>query len=139
MAQIWQNWQSRNLCGERIAQVAPVSSWTFLAPLSTAQLEDALLARLKAHASMVWPAACPAGVIKCNLLSCRNPDIAVNLMGMVTPEEVETDIGITLEALGLKPSKETALEEAVLRDVQGILKPVMNTTWTTGRQDNRTP
>ena len=73
------------------------------------------------------------------MLSCRNPDIAVNLMGMVTPEEVETDIGITLEALGLKPTKETALEEAVLRDVQGILKPVMNTTWKTGRQDNRTP
>lgn len=87
---------------------------------------------------MFWPAACLAGTISCNVLSCRNPDIAVNLMGMVTPEEVETDVGITLEALGLKPTKETALEEAVLKDVLGILKPVMNTTWKTGRQDNRT-
>ena len=80
-----------------------------------------------------------AGIISCSTLSCRNPDIAVNLMGMVTPEEVETDIGITLEALGLKTTKETALEEAVLKDVQGILKPFMNTTWKTGRQDNRKP
>lgn len=71
----------------------------------------------------------------CNV--CRTKGISLNLMGMATPEEVKTDVQIVLEALGVVPSKTAALEAEVLPEVQAILKPVMNTTWKTGLQDNR--
>ncbi|KAL0023280.1 hypothetical protein WJX77_002726 [Trebouxia sp. C0004] len=67
----------------------------------------------------------------------RTPGISLNLMGMATPQEVETDVQIVLEALGIVPSKTAALEAEVLPEVQKIMKPVMNTTWKTGLQDNR--
>ena len=69
---------------------------------------------------------------------CRTKGISLNLMGMATPEEVETDVQIVLEALGVVPApKSAALEAEVLPEVQNIMKPVMNTTWKTGLQDNR--
>ena len=68
---------------------------------------------------------------------CRTKGISLNLMGMATPEEVKTDVQIVLEALGVVPSETAALEAEVLPEVQAILKPVMNTTWKTGLQDNR--
>ena len=58
-------------------------------------------------------------------------------MGMATPQEVDTDVQITLEALGVVPSKSAALDAEVLPEVKDIFKPVMNTTWKTGLQDNR--
>ncbi|KAL0040809.1 hypothetical protein WJX79_006107 [Trebouxia sp. C0005] len=67
----------------------------------------------------------------------RTPGISLNLMGMATPQEVETDVQIVLEALGIVPSKTAALEAEVLPEVQNIMKPVMNTTWKTGLQNNR--
>lgn len=70
-------------------------------------------------------------------LCCRTPGISLNLMGMATPQEVETDVQIVLEALGIVPSKTAALEAEVLPEVQNIMKPVLNTTWKTGLQDNR--
>lgn len=70
-------------------------------------------------------------------MHCRTKGIAIHLMGMATPEEVKTDVQIVLEALGVVPSKTAALEAEVLPEVQAILKPIMNTTWKTGLQDNR--
>lgn len=67
-----------------------------------------------------------------------NPDIAVNLMGMVTPEEVHTDVKVVLQALGMIPNEDEQLEQEVTKEVEDILKPYKNTTWKTGRDNNRT-
>lgn len=58
-------------------------------------------------------------------------------MGMVTPDEVKTDVQVTLEALGVVPCKTADLEAEVLKEVKAILKPVMNVTWKVGLTDNR--
>lgn len=58
-------------------------------------------------------------------------------MGMASPAEVQTDVQVALEALGVVPSKTAELEAEVLKEVKDILKPVMNTTWKVGLQDNR--
>ncbi|KAK9819654.1 hypothetical protein WJX72_000807 [[Myrmecia] bisecta] len=69
----------------------------------------------------------------------RTPGIAVHLMGMCTPEEVLYDTQVVREALGLVPNPKEALENEVLQEVKELLKPHLNTTWKTGRSDNRTP
>lgn len=41
-----------------------------------------------------------------------------------------------LEGLGLAPSASRQAEEEALQGVHEILKPVMNTTWPSGRPEN---
>ena len=52
--------------------------------------------------------------------------------------QVNTDVQIVLEALGLADSKDAQKEEAALKDVNEILQPHMGATWVTGNPKNRT-
>jgi hypothetical protein len=52
--------------------------------------------------------------------------------------QVNTDVQIVLEALGLADSKDAQKEEEALKDVHEILKPHMGATWVTGKPNNRT-
>jgi hypothetical protein len=52
--------------------------------------------------------------------------------------QVNIDVQIVLEALGLADSKDAQKEEAALKDVEEILKPHMGITWVTGNPNNRT-
>ena len=49
------------------------------------------------------------------------------------------DCQVVREALGLLPCSSEGAEQEALDEVQKVLKPVMNQTWLTGRQNNRTP
>ena len=69
---------------------------------------------------------------------CRTPGIQVHLMGMATPHEVEADLQVVREALGLVQSPQQAAEEETLAKCQAVLKPYMSQTWHTGRHNNRT-
>lgn len=62
----------------------------------------------------------------------------LHLMGMATPHEVEEDLQVVREALGLVPSPNEAQEEAALREIQALFGPVKDQTWHTGRHNNRT-
>ena len=46
------------------------------------------------------------------------------------------NVQAALEGLGLVPSDTRQKEEQVLREVQDILRPVMNRTWPSGRPEN---
>ncbi|CAL5223727.1 g6284 [Coccomyxa viridis] len=70
--------------------------------------------------------------------AARPQGIAVTLVGMRTPDEVNTDVQIVLEALGLVESKDAKKEEAAMKDVNAILKPHMGATWVTGNPNNKT-
>ena len=52
--------------------------------------------------------------------------------------QVNTDVQIVLEALGLAESKDAHNEDAALKDVYEILKPHMGVTWQTGNPNNKT-
>lgn len=52
--------------------------------------------------------------------------------------QVNTDVQIVLEALGLADSKDAQKEDAALKDVNEVLKPHMGVTWQTGNPNNRT-
>jgi len=52
--------------------------------------------------------------------------------------QVNTDVQIVLEALGLADSKDAQKEDAALKEVNQILKPHMGATWVTGNPDNKT-
>ncbi len=52
--------------------------------------------------------------------------------------QVNTDVQIVLEALGLVESKDAKKEEAAMKDVNAILKPHMGVTWVTGNPNNKT-
>ena len=59
-------------------------------------------------------------------------------MGMATPHEVEDDLQMVREALGLVPSKNEEAENAAMSEVQALFKPLQGQTWHTGRHNNRT-
>jgi hypothetical protein len=50
--------------------------------------------------------------------------------------QVRFNVQAALEGLGLVPSDSRQKEEEALRGVQDILKPVMDTTWPSGRPEN---
>ena len=52
--------------------------------------------------------------------------------------QVNTDVQIVLEALGLADSKDAEKEGAALKDVSDILKLHMGATWVTGNPNNKT-
>lgn len=52
--------------------------------------------------------------------------------------QVNTDVQIVLEALGLVDSKDAEKEGAALKEVNEILKPHMGATWVTGNPNNKT-
>ena len=59
-------------------------------------------------------------------------------MGMATPEEVNTDLKVVREALGLEDCANESAEAEALTEVEATLKPVLDQTWHTGRKGNRT-
>jgi len=64
--------------------------------------------------------------------------VQVHLMGMATPHEVEEDLQVVREALGLVTSTNEAAENTALEEVQGLFAPLQGQTWHTGRHNNRT-
>ena len=70
--------------------------------------------------------------------SCRTPGINVFLMGMATPHEVETDLRVVREALGLSKGDNDEGDAKALKEIQAVFEPVKDQTWHTGRHNNRT-
>ena len=68
----------------------------------------------------------------------RTKGIQVHLMGMATPHEVEEDLQVVREALGLVTSPNEAQEQAALKEIQALFEPIKDQTWHTGRHNNRT-
>jgi L-galactose dehydrogenase len=58
--------------------------------------------------------------------SLTNPDIATTVVGSANPKNMERNIGWADEAI----------DQALLREVLAILKPVHNVTWISGRAEN---
>jgi L-galactose dehydrogenase len=56
-----------------------------------------------------------------------HPAVATTLVGMATPEEVRRNVA----AIQAAPDAE------LLAEVQAILQPVRDTTWPSGREENR--
>jgi hypothetical protein len=50
--------------------------------------------------------------------------------------QVRFNVQAALEGLGLAPSDSRQAEEEALQGVRDILKPIMNTTWPSGRPEN---
>ena len=69
----------------------------------------------------------------------RTDGIDVRLMGMATPAEVAHDVKVVKQALGLEPCPDQELEQQVTKEVEALFEPILNQTWKTGRQNNRTP
>ena len=100
-------------------------------------LEEVLvveLTRLHAYVSSLGPC--------CRLLKSfnyyRTKGIQVHLMGMATPHEVEEDLQVVREALGLVPAPNEAQEQAALKEIKALFEPIKDQTWHTGRHNNRT-
>ena len=68
----------------------------------------------------------------------HSDDVCCNICDKVTVVQVNTDVQIVLEALGLVDSKDAKKEEAAMKDVNDILKPHMGVTWVTGNPNNKT-
>lgn len=68
----------------------------------------------------------------------RTKGVQVHLMGMATPHEVEEDLKVVKEALGLIPCADEDAESAALGEVQALFEPLQGQTWHTGRHNNRT-
>lgn len=69
----------------------------------------------------------------------QTPGVDVHLMGMATPAEVEEDLKVVRQTLGLIPDESADTEAAVLKEVLQLFEPVKDQTWKTGRDNNRTP
>lgn len=69
---------------------------------------------------------------------CRTPGINVFLMGMATPHEVDTDLRVVREALGLQKGVNDNGDKKALQEIQAVFEPVKDQTWHTGRHNNRT-
>jgi predicted aldo/keto reductase-like oxidoreductase len=74
----------------------------------------------------------------CCFWVCRTKGVQVHLMGMATPHEVEEDLKVVKEALGLIPCADEDAESAALGEVQALFEPLQGQTWHTGRHNNRT-
>ena len=72
------------------------------------------------------------------VLLCRTKGIQLHLMGMATPHEVEEDLQVVREALGLVPSANEKQEQAALSKIEALFEPIKDQTWHTGRHNNRT-
>lgn len=71
--------------------------------------------------------------------SCKLvPSLSAGEMRGLACLQVNTDVQIVLEALGLADSKDAQKEDAALKDVNEILKPHMGVTWQTGNPNNKT-
>jgi hypothetical protein len=53
--------------------------------------------------------------------------------------QVEEDLKVVRQTLGLIPDETADAEAAVLEEVRQIFEPVKDQTWKTGRDNNRTP
>lgn len=50
--------------------------------------------------------------------------------------QVQSNVQAAKEALGLVQSETQSQEDAVLKEVDNMLKPIKNTTWPSGRSKN---
>lgn len=80
--------------------------------------------------------ALPRLALKHSMKSAMEAGIAITLVGMSTPEEVQSNVQAAKEALGLVQSETQSEEEKVLNEVQKILQPIKNMTWPSGRPEN---
>lgn len=69
----------------------------------------------------------------------ETPGVDIHLFGMATPDEVDEDIRIVKEVLGMVTNEKAEAEKKVAAQVKEIFAPVLDKTWPTGRQNNRTP
>jgi hypothetical protein len=53
--------------------------------------------------------------------------------------QVDEDIRIVKEVLGMVTNEKAEVEKKVAAQVKEIFAPVLDKTWPTGRQNNRTP
>ena len=81
----------------------------------------------------------PLCVLYISLGSCRADGIDVRVMGMVTPDEVAHDVKVVRQALGLDESLNASAEDEATQEIEALFKPILNQTWKTGRDNNRTP
>ena len=58
---------------------------------------------------------------------------------MATPDEVAHDVRVVRQALGLDDSPNASAEDEAAKEIEALFKPIMNLTWKTGRENNRTP
>ena len=58
---------------------------------------------------------------------------------MATPDEVAHDVRVVKQALGLEPCPDAQIEDEATKQIEGLFKPILNQTWKTGRDNNRTP
>ena len=63
----------------------------------------------------------------------------MRLMGMATPNEVAHDVHVVRQALGLEDNPNARVEDEATQEIEALFKPVLNQTWKTGRDNNRTP
>ncbi|CAI5458059.1 unnamed protein product [Closterium sp. Yama58-4] len=59
-----------------------------------------------------------------------NPAITTTLVGMCTVQQVRENVAAAIEAA------ERGIDEAMLKEVEGILAPYKDTTWASGRPEN---
>lgn len=78
----------------------------------------------------------PKLALKYSIKSAAAADIDITLVGMSSPEEVQSNVQAAKEALGLVQSETQSQEDAVLKEVDNMLKPIKNTTWPSGRSQN---
>lgn len=70
--------------------------------------------------------------------ACRNPCISTTLVGMASSAVVHANMQAVLQALQCDPSSpaDAAAEKAALAEVERILAPVKNISWTSGKPEN---
>lgn len=78
----------------------------------------------------------PKLALKHSIKSAVDADIAVTLVGMSSPEEVQSNVQAAKEALGLVRSEKQQEEDRVLQEVEKMLQPIKNLTWPSGRPEN---
>ncbi|KAL3159473.1 hypothetical protein ABBQ38_009897 [Trebouxia sp. C0009 RCD-2024] len=66
----------------------------------------------------------------------KNSDMATQLVGMGTIQEVQSNVQTVLEALGLVENKTASQDAAALKEVQSVLKPTQGVTWRSGKPEN---
>ncbi|KAL3138750.1 hypothetical protein ABBQ32_005595 [Trebouxia sp. C0010 RCD-2024] len=78
----------------------------------------------------------PKLALKYSLQSAAEADVDVTLVGMSSPEEVQSNVQAAKETLGLVKSEMQSKEDAVMKKVAELLEPVKNVTWPSGRPKN---
>eukprot|EP00192_Tetraselmis_astigmatica_P013108 CAMPEP_0117667070 /NCGR_PEP_ID=MMETSP0804-20121206/10749_1 /TAXON_ID=1074897 /ORGANISM="Tetraselmis astigmatica, Strain CCMP880" /LENGTH=327 /DNA_ID=CAMNT_0005474729 /DNA_START=171 /DNA_END=1154 /DNA_ORIENTATION=- len=66
----------------------------------------------------------------------RNEDIATNLVGMCTTEQVRGNVETAMQAVGAASNPEAQRDDEALKAVMEVLKPISGVTWASGKPEN---